>query len=181
MPKEQETPPSRLTLEAVAAIAKESTLRDGHHRFTLLAEGDAQVIAFHLTTVPPTHEQRLLLMLQAGTALAERQELPRLVQAFHISEAWMSTPQPSEPFVPPSQDPDRIEVLMVSQLDVDSNQVALVTYRMRRDDAGTLSALEEMEKRDHMAGDADRLLSAFVAGFRRGLDPPIPPPVSGSA
>lgn len=171
MSKETEQPPSRLTLEQVTGFARETLLRDGYHRFTIIAEATNATIPIQIPDIPPTHVERVAVSFRVGWMLAETQKLDELVQAFQISEAWMSTlenPTDAE-FTPPSQDPNRKEVLAVSQYVVATQSVAFVTYEMGRDDAGKVVTLNASALPDDPQVSAvDTLLNAFVAGFRAG-------------
>ena len=69
----------------------------------------------------------------------------------------------------PSQDPNRMEVLVISQYIVATQHVTLVTYEMKRDGEGKLVALEEQAHSDDpRVSGVDTLLEAFVSGFRAG-------------
>jgi hypothetical protein len=102
--------------------------------------------------------------------LAKSGQVGDLEQVFMVSEAWMSQAAADQtPFVPPSQDPNRKEVLIVSNVQVKERETRMVIFEMIRDDAGELADLKEFEAlRDERADAYSPLLDAFVRGFRIG-------------
>jgi hypothetical protein len=115
-------------------------------------------------------QERQRQMFQAGFALAQENALDVLRQVFHISEGWLSVGQPGKkPHYPPSQDPNRKEVLLVSRLNVGAAQNEIRVWEMLRDSAGKLTDLVEFQSG---AGEAaNPLLDAFASGFAMGSSP----------
>lgn len=76
-------------------------------------------------------------MIDVAAKLAITRPLGNLVQAFFVFEAWMSdrtaqgTPLPEG--MMPSDDPNRIETLVISHLDIASRHTDLVVFEMIRD------------------------------------------------
>jgi hypothetical protein len=165
-----ESKPGRFTLEDVARQAQEVTLKDGRHVPMLLINGDNQSIATALTELPSTHEARRELMRLAGHAVAQSGTATKLEQVFFICEAWMSVAKEDGTIdVPPSQDPNRLEVLIISSLEVASNQPGIVAFEMVRDSKGELTELKPVEVAEEKEGSVETpLLDAFVDGFRSG-------------
>ncbi len=165
--QDRETQPTPLTLEQVASLAKEIILRDGYHIPTVIAEGPKRVVAIQFSEVGKTSEERQSQMFQAGFALAQTHTISDLQQVFHVSEGWMSTGKLGElPRTPPSQDPNRKEVLLVMHFNVATERTDSKIWEMIRDTTGTLIDLKEFEPG---ADDAKSpLLSAFVLGFAHG-------------
>jgi hypothetical protein len=158
----------RLGLEAITLIAREVALRDGGHVPTIIAQGSAGSLVGQLPDMPDTHEGKVGLMHLVGTVFGQSGEVGSLSEAFFISEGWMSQPGPEgigETL--PSQDPNRIEILVISRLIVEKKRSDLVILEMVRDDAGQLSDLKELHSsvgEDTQVGSP--LLDAFVEGFR---------------
>jgi hypothetical protein len=164
---EQEPRPSRLSLEEVIRTAKEITLQDGGHVPTVLAEGGGVTIATQLE-FRGTHQERVATMHAAGFALGKSGQLSQLEQVFFISEGWMSIPEEGKLEVPPSQDPNRIEVLLISRLDMAESQADLVMFEMVRQDEA-LVALREYNPGEPKDLNFDSpLVRAFADGYRRG-------------
>ena len=162
-----ERQPTSFTLDEVARLAKEVALEYGEHVPMVIAEGSTGSVVGQLVDFPETHEARSRRMYQAGVALGRSGQLGRLEQLFFVSEGWMSTAGEDGTL---SQDPDRVEVLFVSELKVGKRQANLVLFEMVRDEQRQLSALDRLP---HLAeageGYVDSpLLAAFVDGFRVG-------------
>lgn len=173
---DQEQPHEPLTMATVSQEAREVLLRDGQHLPTVIVEGPRRRVVMRLVGVPPTHPQRLAQMFAAGYQLAERVDLGGLRQIFHISEAWLSRAKPGESLaLPPSQDPQRHEVLIISNLNIVNRQVRLAAYEMLRDAAGQLSELRVSDIGDTDGRPQDApLLVAFVAGYGEALSQDTP-------
>lgn len=167
---EHERQPENFTLEDVTQLAKEIALESGVHVPTLIVEGSGPSVIAQLPDMPDTHEGRLQLMHAAGFALGASSEVGELEQVFFISEAWVSVMRKGRPPVlPPSADPERKEVLIISNLKVEGHQTDMAIFEMVREDE-QLVALEPYEA-DHEAQAHTvemPLLDAFVAGFSKG-------------
>lgn len=166
-----ERTPGSYSFEELTRIAKEVTLSYGYHIPTLVVQGDEEPVVVQIPSLPPTHEERLRMMFTAGSALAESGALTSLKEVFFISEGWMSVAaEDGLPEVPPSQDPQRREVLIVSGLEVNTGQAAMTIFEMLRDEDAKLVELAEIEQQGK--GDTQvetPLLDAVVTGFQRTL------------
>jgi hypothetical protein len=151
-------------------MAKEVTLRDGQHLPTVIADGSAQTAIVQLAELPNTHEGRAQQMYMTGFLLADSRQIGKLKQVFFISEAWMSTPREGElPTVPPSQDPNRKEILVISAMRVPDHDTKMAIFEMLRSQEGQLTDLKEYEPVTSENTDVDSpLLRAFAAGFDEG-------------
>lgn len=110
-------------------------------------------------------------MRSAGFMMGQAGDVGRLKQVFFISEGWLSMMQKDKPPInPPSKDPNRKEVLLITQLALLEERSAAVCIEMIRNAQGRLVALKEMAGPDEAkAGHFDSpLLIAFVEGFLRG-------------
>jgi hypothetical protein len=114
-------------------------------------------------------------MLSAGFAFAQSREVGELKQVFFISEAWMSIAELDKPpAVRPSQDPERIEVIMVSNLAVQEAptrvESRMAILEMIRDAEGRLTDLNALGLAEESAeGHVENsLLDAFVVGYLAG-------------
>jgi hypothetical protein len=166
----KENTPESFTLEDIARLAREVALRDGYHAPTLIVEGDGGPLLGQFPELPETHDGRCEMMQAAGYALAQEAALGELRRVFFISEAWMSTAdRGGPPYTPPSQDPRRREVLIVSGLEVQTQQAGMVIFEMVRDEDSELTGLQRFvvptQDGEHIESP---LLEAFVQGFRSG-------------
>lgn len=167
-PERREREPERFELEGIAQLAKEVALRDGHHVPMLIAEGSEGPAVLQIGGLPSTHEERARLMRAAGMALAQSGEMGELRKVFFISEAWMSQAgEGRPPRIRPSQDPERLEVLIVSSLEVQTKATQIVAFEMIRDVQGQLAELRLLEVGEGQRGHAESpLLNAFARGFK---------------
>ncbi len=168
--KENEQRPISLTLEDIARIAKEVGMEHGGHVAMIVAEGSRRSVVGQLPEFAGTHEGRARQMFAAGFTLAKSGEIGVLRQVFFVSEAWMSAAKEGKlPGVPPSQDPNRKEVLIITSLKLAGQQTGMVILEMVRDAQGRLADLRDFQRTE---GGEERvespLLSAFVQGFRAG-------------
>ncbi len=170
MRKERDDKPQAHTLEDVTAIAKEVLLRDGRHAPTLIAEGNRHTVLAQVSELGHTHEERTEQMFAVGVALAQTGVIGELKQAFFISEAWMSKGREGKtPHLPPSQDPNRKEVLIVSRFQLDDEAVEVAILEMVRDEAGRITEARAIQpKTDAQQVTQSPLLTAFARGYDEG-------------
>jgi hypothetical protein len=138
---------------------------------TLIVEGSGGSVVGQVTDLPDTHEGRVRWMFSAGFALAQSGQVGLLRQVFFISEGWMSTAGADGTIeMPPSQDPNRQEVLFVSSLKVKERRTDLALFEMVRDGEGRLTELKRMQQPGEEEGGhmESPLPAAFVDGFRMG-------------
>ena len=167
--REEETPKPLLPLDTVVQTATAVLLRDGYHVPTLIAEGERQSIVTQLKPLAATSEGRAQQLYALGAILAETGELGVLQQVFFITEAWLSLATSEHPpHFPPSEDPQRTEILVVSRMGMQPPQTEVVIFEMQRNKQGTLVSLESLDKQipPEQPGSAESpLLIAFAIGF----------------
>ena len=151
-------------------MARAVTLRDGYHLPTVIVDGSQQSVIVQIPEMAPTHEQRAVQMYVAGAILGANRRAGHLRQVFFVTEGWMSVAHEGNlPEVPPSLDPRRKEMLVITGYEPDTQQTTMALYEMKRDLEGVLRELQEYE---HGAGDRVQaespLLDAFVRGFLSG-------------
>jgi len=139
MNDERDNRPARMTLEEVARLAKASALEHGGHVAMVIAEGSNRSVVGQLPELAATHEGRARQMFGAGLALGQRGEVGNLEQVFFVTEGWMSGGEGRLPQIPPSQDPNRKEVLVVSNFTVQERTTRMVILEMIRDRRDSLS------------------------------------------
>jgi hypothetical protein len=166
-----ERQPTGYSLDEVFRLAQETLLRQGSHAPTLVVLGDRGGLAAVIPELPDTHSGRCQSLKAAGLALAQTGKLGKLEQITFICEGWMSVyGNEGRTSLPPSQDPDRVEVLIIDSLRSASRELELAIFEMQRDSAGQLMGLRPLETLASSAGvHADSpLLDAFVQGFESG-------------
>ncbi len=162
-----------LTLDEVAANACELLLTLGSHVSTVLVEGSGKLAIIQLRGVPSTPEERAQHMFIAGFKLARQNEqLREIEQLFHITEGWMTSVSADDTSaLPPSEDPKRKEVLLVSQLNIPQRQAGGRVFEMRRDSAGQLGEVVLLDiDIDDQTEAFSPLLGAFAFGFLTGRE-----------
>ena len=170
MPKPEDNNP--ITLEEISRVAREMTLQQGGHAPLLVAQGDRQALMFPMTGMAETHEGRARQMFITGMLLAGSGEVGVLQQVFFITEGWLSVVEGGRlPDTLPSQDPQRKEVLTISNLDMATGQTRMTIMEMKRDDQGMLQALETPDWHTGFGETPAEspLLNAFVLGFFSSL------------
>lgn len=173
MSKEREHQPHELTLDQVIQQARDIILEHGEHPPLLIMTGSKQNVLGPISNIASTHEGRVQQLFQMGFELGLTRSVGELKQIFFISESWLSKGQDDkQPTIPPSTDPNRIEVLLVSSLRLRGRtpQQSIVILEMVRDKQGKLTELREIER---IEDDGDNkvespLLLAAVRGFRLG-------------
>jgi hypothetical protein len=118
-----------------------------------------------------TGDARHLYMRTLGQQFAREDRHGELKQLSMVSEAWMSLPKGGKlPAYRPSQDPDRTEVLIITQLTVATRACQMAIYRMVRDQAGTLATLETIGLPGAVTAESP-LLEAFLEGYAQATTP----------
>ena len=166
-----ESSPGRYTIDEVVKIAQEVLLEHGNNVPTIIAEGEKGSAINQLLPFPQTHEGRRERLFIAGLMLAQSGRVGNLKQVFFVSDGWLSlVDETGPPQIPPSQDPDRIEVLQITLLEIEANHTDLVLFEMVRDAEEKLIELNPLEQPGVEEGGAveSPLLAAFVDGFGRG-------------
>jgi hypothetical protein len=170
MSKERAPLPYQLTLKVVTRFAKEVTLRDGRCAPTLIVEGSHGALTGQIAEFPKTHTEKVRRMREAGFELGQTGQVGALWQVFFMSESWMSGAEGDTPSnLPPSQDPNRKEMLLVFHVALKENQTAFSGCEMIRNTEGRLVALRDfLFSKEEVTDFESPLTEAFVAGFRLG-------------
>ena len=146
----------------IVETAKSIMLDFGNHPLTIFVIGTKGKIYF---TVPhrETYPERVEQMIRSGMFAARQRDIGDLVQVIYISEGWAGAHR--EQFVRPSVDPNRREVLLITELDVAQNTQSVEAYICVRDRNDKVVELKPMlpEKQAEVSSE---LLPSFVLGFR---------------
>lgn len=169
MKDEKYTP--REIIEMVVETARTEALKHGSHAPTLLVTGTKGSIVSELTEMPDTHEARAQLLFTMGFNLAQEKPLGIPVHLYFISEAWYSQQKAidNELAMLPSEDPNRIEVLLIAGLHLIQALHSVVVLEMVRDEADQLIDLREHKRHIEQGQVASPLLHAFLLGYQAGL------------
>jgi hypothetical protein len=158
----------KITFQEIAEKAQQMTLEQGSHVPMLMVEGDKEVAVCHVAEIADTAEGRAGQMLMIGEMLAGSIDFGVLQQVLFVTEGWMSVVDDGKiPDTPPSQDPQRLEVLTVSGLDMGTGKTQMQVFEMQRNDDGKLQSLDtpaRLPQTETTEADSP-LLTAFVIGF----------------
>ncbi len=174
MNKDREPKPNRFSIESVTQTAKEILLQNGVHSPMIIVEGSDLSLVGEFDQMADTYEGRTQQLFFTGVNMAQSGEVGTLQQVFFISEAWMSLAQEGQlPDVPPSEDPNRKEVLIISGIYIPAQEMKLVICQMVRDDQGQLTEIRDFNRDEETQQKVESpLLNAFVAGYSKAYDQP---------
>ncbi len=167
MPKPQGEHP-KLTLKDVVRVAQDVALNQGGHTPMLVVEGRRNTMGYQVPEMVDSHEGRTQQFFMIGLMLASVAEIGVLQQVFFISEGWMSVVEEGKEIDrPPSEDPQRQEVLMIYGLSVATRKAQMQLFEMRRDEKGDLKSLEAPKGSLNVQETQveSPLLNAFALGF----------------
>ena len=167
MPNKNETHPE--SLDIITELAQTEALKHGGHVPTILVTGTEKGMVGQLPELPDTHEGRAQILFNAGYTLAQEGSLGLPIQVFFISEAWLSLPEDGELKVRPSEDPNRIEILLIAGLHLLQQIHSFVAIEMIRDEAEQLIELREHSRHVGEGRSYSPLLDAFLLGYHAGL------------
>jgi len=151
-------------VEDVLQQAKGYVLRYGYHPTVLQVHGTKGRKYILFEEFPDEHEAKVAFMYVAGKHLAQQSDLGRLNNVFLVMEAWMVKLEVGEHYTRPSQHPKRIEVLIISRLNVLTQEQTVTTLEYTRDEKGDLIEIKDSELPDGGTVESP-LLPAFVAGY----------------
>lgn len=158
-----------MDIKDVAQMARAIMLEHGSHSPIVLVEGTDGGFTGLLEGFPDDHQGKVQHMGKAGYLFGQRQgRIGRLRQAFFVCEGWMSAVKDGRiPDTPPSRDPNRREVLLVTGIKAEKGEQDFAALEVRRDGDGKVDELTEIDLGLKGTVESD-LLPAFVAGFEAG-------------
>jgi hypothetical protein len=116
--------------DEILTLAKESMFRLGECPPIVFVRGTKHKVYMPLP-VGDTSTERVTIMTQAGIQLAQSGEVGEVEQVIYVCEGWSSPAR--MPFIRPSRDPNRTEVLVISALDANTNTQTPEMYACIRD------------------------------------------------
>ncbi len=154
-------------LGTISRIAKETTLANGFHIPTVIVVGSNQLDIIQIPFDGVEAEARQSLMKVIGMDMATQKGMGELRKLFLVTEGWLARPEnPKGEFVPPSEDLNRVEALIVAMLDVQSGLAEMDLFKMRRGQDGELAELVSIK----LGGDDGQtrayLLEKFAEGYQ---------------
>jgi hypothetical protein len=145
-------------VEKIVRLAKEVMLAAGSHGPTVYLRGSDGKVAIGLEDFG---ENKQLELINAGTWTALKHNVGELQLLIFVCEGWMS----QNLGIRPSEDPKRIEVLIINVLDVATQEEQVIQFEIVRNKAKKVIDLREPDvpRTDSVKG---RLLPAFQKGYQ---------------
>jgi len=151
-------------MEKVVQWVKTIVLKTGRHLPTILFSGTERKDVVFLGDLPNHYAEKIICMRDAGRHASARHNVGKLNKVFLIMEAWMVKLENGMPFIPAHQLPARVEVLVISCLDMQTQEQTVTTLEYVRDEQGNLIEIKESWL-PHGVRAESPLLPAFVAGY----------------
>jgi hypothetical protein len=146
----------------ILAAAKEAMLRDGECSPIVFVRG-TKGNRYMPLPVGETLPERVHIMAQAGSQMGQAGKAGEVEQVIYVCQGWSSPAR--TPYIRPSLDRNRAEVLVISALDAKTNTQTLQMYACIRDTKQAVIDLKRVLPEDAEA--ESPLLPAFLAGYRR--------------
>lgn len=162
-----------MTMEEVIEDAKRRLIATNEHMPTIIActeKGNGLLI---LSDLPNTHEEKVKVMMAAGNQLKKKEDEVGhfLYKTYFISEAWMSAHVSKDAykkgnFTRPSEDPNRVECLVIASLDMSPKSEGAFLEMIRDKNGKVVDLKSHSSTKD---GEIESpLLKAFFVGFYKG-------------
>ena len=147
----------------ILTAAKDAMFRFGECSPTLFVHGTKGKRYMYLPMCESLTE-RVSIMTQAGKQMGQAGEIGEVEQVIYVCEGWSSPAR--SPFIRPSLDPNRIEVLVLSALDAKTNTQTLEMYACVRDTKQAVIDLKRVPLPEDTPVESP-LMPAFLAGYRQ--------------
>lgn len=131
-----ERDPTGIGFEEVISKAKELMLRDGILIPVVIIDGSKNTLVQRITELPDAHEERVMLLRELGESAARYGKVGELQQVFMATEGWMSISTDDESATLPSEDPNRMEVLIMSKLTSKDKRKQAKVFKIIREPNG---------------------------------------------
>ena len=148
-------------VQKIADFAKAIFLQDGYHAPIVITKGTKGKRVVLLEQFGDTADERVKDMFYAGAMLADKGNIGELELIVLVNEAWMGRNKD----VLPSQDPKRIEVLLVNSLDARTQEERLLAFEVIRDQKDKVTDLKE-NVLPQTGSPKGKLLPAFQKGYQ---------------
>lgn len=148
-------------VQKIVVMAKRHMLEDGYHAPIVFVKGTNGKSAVQLVQFGDTADERVKDMFYAGAFLADKGNIGEVELIVFVSEAWMGR----NSNITPSQDPSRIEVLLINSLNAMTQEERLIAFDVIRDPKGQVIDLKrsDLPESGHPKG---KLLPAFQKGYQ---------------
>lgn len=147
-------------VEKIIQLAKQYMLKSGQHPPAVFIKGSMGKGVVVLEDFG-VHNDKRTDMLNAGVFTATKHSVGELETIIFVSEAWMGMNMD----VQPSQDPKRVEVLIINSLDVATQEERMIQFEIVRNKEKKVIDLKEPDLPDGITVKGT-LLPAFQKGYQ---------------
>jgi hypothetical protein len=147
----------------ILTVAKDAMIRFGTCAPTLFVHGTKGKRYMYLPECE-TLTERVSIMTKAGKQMGQAGEAGEIEQVIYVFQGWSSPAR--TPYIRPSLDPNRIEVLVLSALDAKTNTQTLEMYACVRDAKQAVTDLKRIPLPEDTPVESP-LMPAFLAGYRQ--------------
>jgi len=147
-------------VKEIIELAKQFMVQYGYHQPMVFVKGTKGKGCIVLEKFGDTADKRVLDMLNVGTTVACKHNVGDLELIVLVNEAWIGMNFD----VMPSQDPKRIEALIVTSLDMASQEQRLEMFKIVRDH-GKIVDLKQISQPENGSVKSG-LLPAFQKGYQ---------------
>lgn len=167
-----------MEIDEIIAKAKAYLMEDGTHRPMLFFETDKpQLVIAEIGNMLETPDERMKQFFSIGRKMGQELLGQQLRESALIVMAWASIQRPGEPppQVPPSQDPQRIEIAIIEWLRILDERVERAEHIERRTEVyqilrgGDKKSVDLFHLPDSPKNPPNPLLVYFMGGFKSAL------------
>jgi hypothetical protein len=146
-------------VDEIVQLAKKFILEMGYHEPILFVKGTTRKVVIGFKRFGDNSSQRELTMRNAGAHLAYKDNVGELGVLVFVDEAWMGMNLD----VLPSEDPKRIEVLIINTFDMSSQEEAMICFEMVRNKEGKITDLKQ-----NFLPEGGSVKGVLLPAFRKG-------------
>jgi hypothetical protein len=147
-------------VENIMRLVQKIMLETGSFQPTVFVKGSERRIAVELQGFGK-HDDKRKDMLNAGVMVATKHNVGELETLVFVSEAWMGMNMN----IMPSQDPKRVEVLIINSLDVATQEEQMIQFEIVRNKQKKVIDLKKPDLPDGVTVKGT-LLPAFLKGYQ---------------
>ncbi len=126
-------------VDEIVQLAKKRILEMGYQEPILFIKGTKKKVAMGFQKFGDTSIQKERTMLNAGANLAHKNSVGELEALVFVDEAWMDM----NVDVLPSEDPKRVEVLLINTFDAATQEERVMMFEMVRNKEGKITDLKQ--------------------------------------
>jgi len=136
-----------MKLQEVEKLAVEVCMKQNGHIPQLIMCGKKGNSIIVLSNFPTDSKEKMKIMTEAGvkTAIFEKDKIGELEKVFFISEMWYSVQKKNiMSFIAPSKDPQKKEVLLISELNVLDDREKVSYFNIKRKENNRITNIQKI-------------------------------------